>query len=882
MYIVEIQNGTQKTTIHGIKTKLKSGKIVKGINTIDTLTFSLLPNNPGFAKINEYTTLVRAYNVNKKRYDFIGRVLYAETTMDETGMITKNVTCESIAGYLCDSIQTYVDVRNWTVSGLLLHLITCHNSQVEEYKQFKIGTVTASDNNDNLYQGIQRENTWDAIKSKLLDKIGGELQFRVEDDGIYIDYLEQIGEEKETEIALSVNMKSVTQERDPSDFVTRLIPLGCKLTKEVEVEDEEGNVTTETVEIEERLDITSVNGGRNYIDDESGVEAYGVHVGVVEWDEVTKAANLLSKGKAWLKENNKIRIKYSITALDLSLIGLAMEDFDVGNSHPAKNKLVGIDDTVRIVKKSIDICNEVESTIEIGDNIQSLSDVQRNLATELNAALANWEKFKTQIANAENGFSNALKGVNNRVDGVDEKFTAKTDELDDDITEMDEKFTTRTDELDDDIADIDEKFTTKIDQLEESITLEVSGSLGSKASIILSAGDNEYTGEMDLEQVRKAFADDPTAISISAGTVTFNAGTLVINSTKFMVDSDGVITATGGTIGAITLSETGIFSCNESFNGSHAGWYRPETIRTSETCFFAGATDETGTNASFYVTYGGSLFASDAEISGIITTESESFKAQLGGGSLKLYYDDVLCGTFNTKYWSGTSTEGICLRIEEGGNYIMFCSPNSDNATGYQIDYYLNYGWSSNYDERHIFQTSARFLDDVYLSTAYFTSMYLASGRFLKSYTLGSDGVVVLEEMLGYSSGMVTVGSVGCATLLRGTTVYLQNTSTTVTSDRNAKNSIEILPEAYETFIDALNPVRFKYNGGTSGRYHVGYIAQDVEAALEAAGLNTSDFAGYVKLDSTGELGLAYDEFVALLHKKIKRLENRIAVLENN
>ena len=60
----------------------------------------------------------------------------------------------------------------------------------------------------------------------------------------------------------------------------------------------------------------------------------------------------------------------------------------------------------------------------------------------------------------------------------------------------------------------------------------------------------------------------------------------------------------------------------------------------------------------------------------------------------------------------------------------------------------------------------------------------------------------------------------------------------------------------------------------------MGYIAQDVLTALESAGLSSMDFAGYVDINKTGELGLAYDEFIALLHMKIKRLEQRIAQLE--
>ncbi len=606
MYIVEIKNGDFTTEIHGVKAKLTSGKIVKGINTIDSFTFSMSPSNVGFNLINEFSTLVTAYNTNKDRYDFIGRVLYAETTMDESGLITKTVTCESVLGFLCDSWQTYVDTQNWTVAGLLQHLLDCHNSLVEGYKQFKLGTVTANDNNDNLYQAVQRENTWDSIKTNLIDKIGGELQVRVEDDGIYLDYLERIGELKETEIALSVNMKSITREQDPTAFVTRLIPLGCKLKETVEKTDEEGEVTTEEVETERRLDISSVNGGLIYIDDEQAVSVYGIHVGVVEWDDVTDPTNLKNKGEAWLEENNKVQIKYSITALDLSLIGKVFDDFDIGNFHPIKNGLIAVDDTARIIKKNIDVCEEVKSSMEVGDNFKTLSDIQREQATQIKQTAKTAEGFAVNI-------NSQIKTLNSQ------------------------------------IAKQGASFQSEIKQLSDSIKMEVGGSLGSEASIILSVGANKYTGEFDLSQIRTAFANDKTAISISAGTITFNSGTIVINSTNFSLDSAGRITANGATI------------------------------------------------------------------NGKVTTISSSFMTELDKGSLRLYYDDVLCGTVNTKYWSGAATEGISLRVEEGGNYIMFSHADDTQGSGYKVDYYLNAGWSSNYDEMHIFQTSARFLSDVYL-----------------------------------------------------------------------------------------------------------------------------------------------------------------------
>ena len=116
---------------------------------------------------------------------------------------------------------------------------------------------------------------------------------------------------------------------------------------------------------------------------------------------------------------------------------------------------------------------------------------------------------------------------------------------------------------------------------------------------------------------------------------------------------------------------------------------------------------------------------------------------------------------------------------------------------------------------------------------------------------------------------------------LRGPTVYLKQSNAVVTSDRRAKHSIEELPDAYVEALDKMVPVRFKYNEGTSDRYHVGFIAQDVEQALTEAGLCGKDFGGFVDVNGDGsELGLAYDEFIGLLFQKIRKLEDKIEKME--
>lgn len=102
------------------------------------------------------------------------------------------------------------------------------------------------------------------------------------------------------------------------------------------------------------------------------------------------------------------------------------------------------------------------------------------------------------------------------------------------------------------------------------------------------------------------------------------------------------------------------------------------------------------------------------------------------------------------------------------------------------------------------------------------------------------------------------------------------------TSDRNYKNSIKELPEKYLTMFDALVPRRFKLNSGTSDRYHVGFVAQEVEEAMSAAAIETQEFGGFVKdqdADGNDIYMLRYEEFIGLLAAKIKQLERRIAAL---
>ena len=104
-------------------------------------------------------------------------------------------------------------------------------------------------------------------------------------------------------------------------------------------------------------------------------------------------------------------------------------------------------------------------------------------------------------------------------------------------------------------------------------------------------------------------------------------------------------------------------------------------------------------------------------------------------------------------------------------------------------------------------------------------------------------------------------------------------------SDRNIKNSIEALPEKYVRMFDLVEPKRYKLNNGTSGRYHAGFIAQEVEAAMQKCGISSQEFAGWAaakRKDGSETYFLRYSEFIPVLWAKVREQEERLKRLEES
>lgn len=395
MYKVTVKNGDTATIIHDGSSinrsvaQIAGGKVSKAVNSIDSLSFLIYPNNPGYNLINGMVTTVEVTEIASGKKTFIGRVLKPSDSMDNAGLICKTVTCEGRLGWLYDSIQPYnsITYATYATNGLrsaLNSILTQHNAIVDDSKKIKLGTTTI-ETSDSFVFTRNWENSLDCITKLLLDRYGGELQLRDGSDGsLYLDWLDRIGTGTDTKIELAVNLKSITREIDETAVITRLYPLGARIDN-----------------TERRTTIGSVNNSKNYIENEELVAKYGIISGTQIWDDVTEPATLLTKATAYFSTLNAVKKQYKITALDLSKIGMGFEAFELGNTYRVVNPLMGIDEDLRIIGITIDLDNPHLSELTFGDKMETMTGFTANKSKSLQSAIDESEFKNREVMDAK-------------------------------------------------------------------------------------------------------------------------------------------------------------------------------------------------------------------------------------------------------------------------------------------------------------------------------------------------------------------------------------------------------------------------------------------------------------------------------------------------
>ena len=353
------------------KAALISSTLNLELNTAGSLSFICPPENPYYEKIYNRKSIVSVYRDEKEI--FIGEV--REQTKDLRG--NKKVQCVGLLSYLADSIQPQMEYHDQTLYQLLSKFLKIHNEQVDEKKKIMLGRVTVTDSNNSLYRFTNYETTMEVIMTKMVDKLGGYLKLRREEEHLYLDYLrlEEMGKATEQSIEFGINLLDYTEDLSAEDITTAIIPLGK------EIDGDEKDI------LKKYTDIQSVNDGKNYLVSKKAKDEFGWVCRVIRWDDVTVPANLLRKGAKWLKDNQFEMVELALSAVDLSEFGIPTETIECGDRVRCIAYPFGMDRVFPVMKQTIPLQKPGEIKVVLGSNqakgyIQSSVDAVRQLKEE--------------------------------------------------------------------------------------------------------------------------------------------------------------------------------------------------------------------------------------------------------------------------------------------------------------------------------------------------------------------------------------------------------------------------------------------------------------------------------------------------------------------
>lgn len=331
--------------------RLIEPQLTLALNRTGCLMFQIPSSHKYYGTIKRMKSSIQVLEDGVLIFD--GRVVMEETDLYNT----REITCEGSMSYLHDSLQRPFSITG-NIRDFLAEMLKRHNEQVEERKILRLGRVNVVDENNELRrESAKLETSWNTLKEQLLDVHGGNLWVEYKEDGKYLNYTYDYGGINEQQIRFGVNLLDLTKRFHAMDVATCLIPYGA----EVEYRDELGGKQTRLV------DITSVNGGQDYITaDPAVMEEFGKIWGTHQWADITDPERLLKKAKEYIQEVSRIPDSIKVSAIDLNYAGVDIRRFRVGHYVRVVSKPHGISKDLMLSELELYLDDPAKGTISLG------------------------------------------------------------------------------------------------------------------------------------------------------------------------------------------------------------------------------------------------------------------------------------------------------------------------------------------------------------------------------------------------------------------------------------------------------------------------------------------------------------------------------------
>ena len=324
--------------------------VTAGLNKGGTASIVMPPGHPAYNSFVSYKTLVTVYRDNVLL--FRGRALYPSDDFYNR----RTITCEGERCFLRDGVMRPYIYQDGP-EAILIDVIALYNAQVDEFKQFKVGTVTVTDPNNYIrLESETAEQVSDTI-DKMVERCGGYIVFTTNADGQrVINWYESLGYQSRQVIEFGENLMDFSRSDSNPDLATVIVPYGAK------------DETTG-----ERITIASINDGQDFIQDYDAVALRGVIAAPVYWDDITEPANLLAKAQQYLATSKLMVTSLELTAVDLSDMDKSIDTFQVGDQVQVRSLPHGVDELFQLTERTYDLLNPANGKVTLGKDIATLT-----------------------------------------------------------------------------------------------------------------------------------------------------------------------------------------------------------------------------------------------------------------------------------------------------------------------------------------------------------------------------------------------------------------------------------------------------------------------------------------------------------------------------
>jgi hypothetical protein len=312
----------------------------------------------------------------------------------------KRVTCEGALAYFNDSVQEMQEFSSISIQDFFRHVVSVHNQQVAENRQFAVGNITIPDKK--VYRKLQYEQTMDVLKKQCLSAEGGYFFVRREKGVNYIDWLSEMPYSCNQPIEFGLNLLNISGDIGGEDVATCVLPLG-------DTDSEMGQPLT----------VASVNNGKKIVESEA-VSTYGKITKAVTFSGVSDPHTLYQDGVEYLNSLQFDHLSIECDASELHFLNSNFEAFQVGQMIHCVSKPHLVDRDLPLTKMSLKL-DTATKQITLGTSAkQTLTEIYADMTDSSDAETQDLEDNVTDLQDNISDMQDDISDMQDQIDSMSE------------------------------------------------------------------------------------------------------------------------------------------------------------------------------------------------------------------------------------------------------------------------------------------------------------------------------------------------------------------------------------------------------------------------------------------------------------------------------